>query len=154
MERIENISGVAQVAPPSPPYKLAAKSALDRSTTIRLGDVTLGSDEFVVMAGPCTVEGPEQMMATARGVRQHGAHVLRGGAYKPRSSPYSFQGLGEEGLKLLRDAKAESGLPIITEVMEPGTVDCPRSDVQTSRSCSSAGRDARSKNGSWRQSTS
>ncbi len=104
------------------PYKLAAREARVVNTSIRLGSVTLGGDDVVIMAGPCTVESREQMLETARGVRRHGAHVLRGGAFKPRSSPYSFQGLGEEGLRLLREAKDQSGLPVITEVMEPGTV--------------------------------
>ena len=102
---------------------LSALGAKSGRTTIRLGGVELGGDDFVVMAGPCTVESREQVIETARGVQRHGAHVLRGGAYKPRSSPYSFQGLGEEGLRLLREAHEESGLPVITEVMEPGAVE-------------------------------
>src|SRR5205823_5324337 len=105
------------------PYKLAAREARVAPTTIRLGDVTLGGDDFVIMAGPCTVETRQQVIETAQAVRRHGAHVLRGGAYKPRTSPYSCQGLGEEGLRLLMEAKEESGLPIITEVMEPGAVE-------------------------------
>ena len=102
---------------------LSALGAKSGRTTIRLGGVELGGDDFVVMAGPCTVESREQVIETARGVQRHGAHVLRGGAYKPRSSPHSFQGLGEEGLRLLREAHEESGLPVITEVMEPGAVE-------------------------------
>jgi 3-deoxy-7-phosphoheptulonate synthase len=104
------------------PYPLAARRFGQATTTIRLGDVVLGGDEVVVMAGPCTVENREQMLAAAGGVARHGAHVLRGGAYKPRSSPYSFQGLGEAGLRLLHEARERTGLPLITEVMEPGTV--------------------------------
>ena len=111
------------IATVSKPYKLAAREARPAPTTIRLGEATLGGDDFVIMAGPCTVESRDQVLETAIGVRQHGAHVLRGGAYKPRTSPYSFQGLGEEGLRLLQEARAESGLPVITEVMEPGTVE-------------------------------
>jgi 3-deoxy-7-phosphoheptulonate synthase len=122
LERMERVPGVEQVIPINKPYKLAARDFRATPTTIPLGDAVLGSDDVVIMAGPCTVESREQVVETARGVRAHGAHVLRGGAYKPRSSPYSFQGLGEEGLRLLRDAKEISGLPIITEVMEPGTV--------------------------------
>lgn len=106
----------------STPYKLTARSFRPYSTTIRVGGVTVGGEEVVIMAGPCTVESREQVVLTAEGVRRHGAHVLRGGAYKPRTSPYSFQGLGEEGLRLLREARQLSGLPVITEVMEPGTV--------------------------------
>jgi 3-deoxy-7-phosphoheptulonate synthase len=111
--------------------KLTAREARLLPTTIQLGDVVLGGGDVVIMAGPCTVESREQVIATARGVRAGGAHLLRGGAYKPRSSPYSFQGLGEEGLRLLSEARAESGLPVITEVMEPGTVElvCEYADV-------------------------
>ena len=104
------------------PYKLAAKSSGVTRTLVRVGDVEIGGDDVVVMAGPCTVETREQLFETALGVKAAGAHVLRGGAYKPRSSPYAFQGLGEDGLRLLAEAKALAGLPIITEVMEPGTV--------------------------------
>ncbi|MBI3973187.1 MAG: 3-deoxy-7-phosphoheptulonate synthase [Chloroflexi bacterium] len=131
LERMERMPGVDQVTPISKPYKLASKDFCAGPTTIQLGDAVLGSDDVVVMAGPCTVESREQVVETARGVRAHGAHVLRGGAYKPRSSPYSFQGLGPEGLRLLREAKEISGLPIITEVMEPGTVElvCEYADV-------------------------
>jgi 3-deoxy-7-phosphoheptulonate synthase len=104
------------------PYKLAARTSGVAGTTVRVGDVEIGGDDVVVMAGPCTVETREQLIETALGVKAAGAHVLRGGAYKPRSSPYAFQGLGEDGLRLLAEAKALSGLPVITEVMEPGTV--------------------------------
>jgi 3-deoxy-7-phosphoheptulonate synthase len=119
-----------QPLPDNKPYKLAARKA-SGATTIRLGNALLGSDDVVIMAGPCTVESREQVVLTAEGVRDLGAHVLRGGAYKPRSSPYSFQGLREEGLHLLQEAKAISGLPVITEVMEPGTVGlvCEYADV-------------------------
>lgn len=115
----------------NPPYKLAARSSRASSTMIDLGEVVLGGEDVVIMAGPCTVESRQQVIETARGVREHGGHVLRGGAYKPRSSPYSFQGLGEEGLRLLEEAKAISGLPIITEVMEPGTLElvCEYADI-------------------------
>jgi 3-deoxy-7-phosphoheptulonate synthase len=112
-----------ELATVTKPYKLAAKDARLTPTTIRVGNATLGGDDFVIMAGPCTVESREQVIETALGVAQHGAHVLRGGAYKPRTSPYAFQGLGEEGLRLLQEAKTVSGLPIVTEVMEPGTVE-------------------------------
>jgi 3-deoxy-7-phosphoheptulonate synthase len=131
LERMERLPGVEYVMPITKPYKLAAKEFRAAPTTIRLGDAVLGSDDFVVMAGPCTVESREQVLVTAEGVRRHGAHVLRGGAYKPRTSPYSFQGLGLEGLRLLREAKERCGLPIITEVMEPGAVElvCEYADV-------------------------
>ena len=104
------------------PYKLAARSSGVPRTTVRVGETEIGGDDVVVMAGPCTVETREQLLETALGVKAAGAHVLRGGAFKPRSSPYAFQGLGEEGLRLLAEAKALSGLPVITEVMEPGNV--------------------------------
>jgi 3-deoxy-7-phosphoheptulonate synthase len=104
------------------PYKLAAKTSGVPRTVVRVGDVEIGGDDVAIMAGPCTVETREQLLETALGVKAAGAHVLRGGAYKPRSSPYAFQGLGEEGLHLLAEARTLSGLPVITEVMEPGTV--------------------------------
>lgn len=122
VERLEHLPAAVGVTATSSPYALAGRRYAAEQTTIPLGDAVLGSDDFVIMAGPCTVESREQVVTTACGVRARGAHVLRGGAYKPRSSPYSFQGLGEEGLKLLREAHTISGLPVITEVMEPGTV--------------------------------
>jgi 3-deoxy-7-phosphoheptulonate synthase len=123
IDKILSMSGVDQCIPIEKPYKLAARDFQSEWTEIPLGQAVLGSQDITVMAGPCTVETREQLLTTARGVKAHGAHVLRGGAFKPRSSPYAFQGLGEDGLKLLDEARAISGLPIITEVMEPGTVD-------------------------------
>ena len=123
IDTVESMAGVEQAIPIEKPYKLAARDFQDATTEVRLGEATLGSNDVVIMAGPCTVETRDQLLATARGVKEHGGHVLRGGAYKPRSSPYSFQGLGEDGLKLLQEARELSGLPIITEVMEPGTLD-------------------------------
>ena len=90
---------------------------------IRVGDVTIGGDQLAVMAGPCSVESREQILETARAVKAAGGHILRGGAFKPRTLPYSFQGLGEEGLKILAEARSETGLPIITEVMSPEDVE-------------------------------
>ena len=90
---------------------------------IRVGNVTIGGDQLVVMAGPCSVESREQILETARAVKVAGGHILRGGAFKPRTLPYSFQGLGEEGLKILAEARSETGLPIITEVMTPEDVE-------------------------------
>jgi chorismate mutase/prephenate dehydratase len=98
-------------------YKLVDRAARPADTVIRVGDVLVGGDGFVVMAGPCSVESGEQISSCAKFVRDHGAHVLRGGVFKPRTSPYSFQGLGWEGLDLLVTAGRESGLPVITEVM-------------------------------------
>ena len=101
--------------------KLAARHG-DESTQITVGDVTIGDETIEVIAGPCSVESREQLMEAARGVKSHGASMLRGGAYKPRTLPYSFQGLGVEGLKLLAEARDETGLPVVTEVMTPRDV--------------------------------
>jgi chorismate mutase/prephenate dehydratase len=98
-------------------YRLVDRASRSADTIIRVGDVLVGGDGFVVMAGPCSVESAEQIGATARFVRDHGAHVLRGGVFKPRTSPYAFQGLGWDGLDLLTAAGRETGLPVITEVM-------------------------------------
>lgn len=97
--------------------KLASRTETSRDTVIDLDGVKIGGDKPVIMAGPCAVESREQLMETARAVRAAGATILRGGAYKPRTSPYSFQGLGEEGLKLLAEAREETGLRIVTEMM-------------------------------------
>jgi len=101
--------------------KLAVKNG-HGSVKIRVGNVTIGGDQLTVMAGPCSVESREQILETARAVKAAGGHILRGGAFKPRTLPYSFQGLGEEGLKILDEARQETGLPIITEVMSPEDV--------------------------------
>jgi 3-deoxy-7-phosphoheptulonate synthase len=98
-------------------YRLVDRASRPADTVIRVGDVLVGGDGFVVMAGPCSVESSEQIGATARFVRDHGAHVLRGGVFKPRTSPYAFQGLGWDGLDLLVAAGREAGLPVVTEVM-------------------------------------
>lgn len=104
-------------------FDLVARTGEQPRTVIRVGNAEIGSREFVVMAGPCAVESEAQMLATAEVVAEAGASILRGGAYKPRSSPYSFQGLGVEGLKILRKAREETGLAIVTEVMSPEDVD-------------------------------
>lgn len=107
----------------SRPYRLAYREARPSGTTVTVGDVTFGAGDVVVMAGPCAVENREQLLQTAREVRAAGARVLRGGAFKPRTSPYDFQGLGREALELLADARAETGLLIVTEVMDSSDVD-------------------------------
>jgi len=103
--------------------KLAVKNDDQPAIKVRVGDLLVGGETVIVMAGPCTVETDEQLMETAREVKEAGAHILRGGAFKPRTLPYSFQGLGEEGLKLLSRARDETGLPIVTEVMSPEDVE-------------------------------
>src|SRR6188474_728701 len=120
---IELMSGVQEIVRITQPYKLASRTFKPEDTIITIGDLRIGGDEVIVIAGPCSAESEEQVHATAAAVKRAGAKILRGGAFKPRSSPYSFQGMGEEGLRLLHEAKEHSGLPIITEVMEPGMVE-------------------------------
>jgi 3-deoxy-7-phosphoheptulonate synthase len=122
-DEMELMPGVSEVVVISKPYKLASREFHPEGTTVKVGSAVIGGPEPVVMAGPCSVEDEEQMVTTARAVKAAGATVLRGGAYKPRTSPYSFRGMGEDGLKLLDLAKQETGLPIITEVMSPVDVD-------------------------------
>ena len=121
--QIRILDGVEKVMPVLKPYKLASRDFHPENKIITADGVKIGSNEIVVMAGPCSVESKEQIIETAIAIKKSGAKILRGGAFKPRSSPYSFQGLGEEGLKLLKLAKEETGLPIITEVMDPRNVD-------------------------------
>lgn len=121
-EQIERWDGVSQTVPILKPFKLASRDFHPTNTIVKVGDVNIGGESVVVMAGPCAVEGREQTLETAHAIKEAGAKVLRGGVYKPRTSPYSFQGLGEEGLEILALAKQETGLPIITEVMEPQMV--------------------------------
>ena len=122
-DELELLSGVREVVPISRPYKLSSREFQPISTTVQVGESTIGGAEMVVMAGPCSVESEEQMLATARAVKAAGAKVLRGGAFKPRTSPYSFRGLGEEGLKYLASAREETGLPVITEVLDARDVE-------------------------------
>ena len=117
------VPGVAEVIPITKPYKVASREFHPENSIVMVGDVPVGGPDPVVMAGPCSVEDEEQMVSTAKAVKASGARILRGGAFKPRTSPYSFRGMGIDGLKLLNLAKQETGLPIITEVMTPGDVD-------------------------------
>ncbi len=110
------------VSAPSAPYRLASRAAYPEKTVVRVGEASIGTGRPVVIAGPCSVESESQIIESALAAREAGAQLLRGGAFKPRTSPYSFQGLGLEGLPLLARARAESGLPIVTEVMEPAMV--------------------------------
>ncbi|HEU5425158.1 MAG TPA: 3-deoxy-7-phosphoheptulonate synthase [Nitrolancea sp.] len=120
---LELAPGVDAVINGSTPYKLAARAARPQGTVVQVGSVAIGREAPVMIAGPCAVESREQTLRTAEAVARGGAVILRGGAYKPRSSPYSFQGLGEEGLRILAEARALTGLPVVTEVMEPGQVE-------------------------------
>src|SRR2546427_346950 len=115
---IEMLEGVHEVLRISEPYKLASRTFKPEGTIVNIGDVRIGGDEVIVMAGPCSAENEKQVCAAAAAVRRAGAKIFRGGAFKPRSSPYSFQGLGEEGLRLLRDAANAENLKLITEVMD------------------------------------
>ena len=119
---IEALAGVEKVVPILKPFKLASKE-FSAHTEVKVGHVTFGGEQIVVVAGPCAVEDEEQLLTTARRIKEAGAQILRGGAYKPRTSPYSFQGLEEEGLKLLQAAGAETGLPVVTEVVNPKDVE-------------------------------
>jgi 3-deoxy-7-phosphoheptulonate synthase len=117
LESLEATPGVERAVRISAPYKFVSKEFKKERTQMRVNGLEIGGDEFIVMAGPCSVESERQIMDTAEGVRKAGARILRGGAFKPRTSPYDFQGLELEGLKLLRKAKEATGLAIITEVM-------------------------------------
>lgn len=114
--------GVEKVVPILQPYKLASRTFQEEDTVIRVGDLKIGGDTVHVMAGPCAVESREQLLEAARIVKEAGATILRGGAFKPRTSPYSFQGLEEEGLRLLAEAREATGLLIVTEVMDARTL--------------------------------
>lgn len=118
-----SIPGVESVHRVTKPYKLASREFAAEGTRITMGDVQVGGDEIVVIAGPCSVEGRDMLERTAEAVSAGGARGLRGGAFKPRSSPYSFQGLGEEGLEILSEVRSRTGLPIVTEVMDTRRVE-------------------------------
>ena len=116
-DTFEVLDGVEKTVRIMKPYKYASRDFVPSSTSISVNGVSVGGEKIVVMAGPCSVESREQILETAHAVKEAGGSVLRGGAFKPRSSPYSFQGLGEEGLKYLAEAREQTGLPVITEVM-------------------------------------
>ena len=119
----ESLPGVSQAIPVTQPFKLVSREVRHEDTIITVAGRSIGASTFNVIAGPCAVESVEQTLSVAHRVKNAGAHFLRGGAYKPRTSPYSFQGLGVEGLKILARARAETGLPIITEALDTETVD-------------------------------
>jgi len=117
------LDGVDSVVRVSKPFKLASREVKEEDTIVKVGPLEIGNGRLVMMAGPCSVDTEENVMETARAVKAAGAHILRGGAFKPRSSPYAFRGHGEKGLKILSEARAETGLPIVTEVMDARDVD-------------------------------
>src|SRR3954466_1606153 len=123
LESLEATPGVESAVRISAPYKFVSREFRPQRSAIRINGLEIGGDEFIMMAGPCSVESEKQIMETAEGVAAAGARVLRGGAFKPRTSPYDFQGMAEEGLKLLRKAREATGLAIITEVMSDRDVD-------------------------------
>jgi 3-deoxy-7-phosphoheptulonate synthase len=118
----ETLDGVEKTVPILKPFKMASRDMHPQDTHVALNGTQIGGLQIVIMAGPCAVESRSQIIETAIAVKEAGAQVLRGGAYKPRTSPYSFQGLGEEGLELLAEAREATGLPIVTEVMSPDQV--------------------------------
>lgn len=120
---IELMDGVEKIIPIVESYKLASRTFKPESTVIQVGDIKVGDGNIVIMAGPCAVESREQLFESAMAVKKAGAQFLRGGAYKPRTSPYSFQGLEEEGLKMLHEAKQMTGLKIVTEVMDVHSIE-------------------------------
>ena len=123
IEHMKSADGVEDAFPILQPFKLVSREVKKQKTAIRIGNLSIGDGGFVVMAGPCSVEGREQLLSTAEHVAKQGAHMLRGGAYKPRTSPYEFQGMAEEGLKLLAEAREKTGLAVITEVLDSDDVE-------------------------------
>lgn len=119
---LEGLPGVLQVIRVSKPYKLASRETKPENSVIDVAGVKIGGGNIVICAGPCAVESRDQTVRIAKIVADKGAHLLRGGAYKPRTSPYAFQGLGEKGLEILAEAREITGLPVVTEVVDPGTV--------------------------------
>ncbi len=120
---LENLPGVAEIIRVSAPYKLVSREAKRENTVVSVGGVPVGGPALTIVAGPCAIESETQAMEVACAVRRAGAHLYRGGAFKPRTSPYSFQGLGLEGLRILSKVRAETGLPIVTEVLDTETAE-------------------------------
>lgn len=119
---LEAVPGVETVMPVLKPYKLASRESKRENTVVKAGTLTVGGPALAIIAGPCTVENQAMLLQTARGIKKAGAHGLRGGAFKPRSSPYAFQGLKNAGLKLLAETRRATGVPIVTEVLDPRDV--------------------------------
>ncbi|HEX9693572.1 MAG TPA: 3-deoxy-7-phosphoheptulonate synthase [Actinomycetota bacterium] len=120
---LDNFPGVDHLIQVGKPYKMVARALHPQPTTVKVGPAAVGRETFTIIAGPCAVESEGQALAAARGAKVAGATILRGGAYKPRTSPYSFQGLGERGLEILARCREDTGLPVVTEVMEPRDVE-------------------------------
>jgi 3-deoxy-7-phosphoheptulonate synthase len=123
LKAVEYLPGVEKIVPILKPYKLASREAKEENTIVRIDNLEIGGPEFIVMAGPCSIESEEQLMESVRVVKKGGAHILRGGAFKPRTSPYSFHGLEREGLKLLKKISEDMGIPVVTEVMNTTDVE-------------------------------
>lgn len=123
LESIEAMDGVEKVVPILQPFKLASREFQNAASEVKVANVIFGGSKLVIIAGPCAVESEEQMLQTAKAVKQAGATMLRGGAFKPRTSPYAFQGLEEEGLKILKKVSQEVGIPFVTEVVNPMEVE-------------------------------
>ena len=121
-EQFVRLAGVDRIVPISRPFKIASREFIQEDSVFPIDGITIGGQDLVIIAGPCSVEDRGQLLEVAHAVREAGARALRGGAYKPRTSPYAFQGLGEEGLELLAEAREATGLPIVTEVMSPELV--------------------------------
>jgi 3-deoxy-7-phosphoheptulonate synthase len=119
IDKFESLDGVERVTLISEPYKLSSRNYHPENTVVQVGEASFGGPGIVVIAGPCSVESREQVLETAHAVKAAGAQLLRGGAFKPRTSPYSFQGLGTEALEYMAEARAETGLPIVTEILDP-----------------------------------
>ncbi|OGO15976.1 MAG: 3-deoxy-7-phosphoheptulonate synthase [Chloroflexi bacterium RBG_16_48_8] len=122
LDQVLRQPGVDRIVPITRPYKLASREFNALDSVFQVGGIAVGAGNVIIIAGPCAVEDRFQLLETAHAVRQAGAHLLRGGAFKPRTSPYAFQGMGEEGLELLAEARQATGMPIVTEVMEPEKV--------------------------------
>jgi 3-deoxy-7-phosphoheptulonate synthase len=123
IRKIKILDGVTDVYRVTVPFKMASRNFKEENTVIKIGNVEIGTDEIVLMAGPCAIESEDQIFRLAKVVAESGSKILRGGAFKPRSSPYSFQGMGEEGLKIMRAAADEYGLMVVTEVMQIHQID-------------------------------
>ena len=122
-EAFSHLPGIQEIVQVTKPFKLASREFQPRDTVVDVAGIPVGGDGVVVMAGPCSVEGEDMLLETARFVAAHGARILRGGAFKPRTSPYSFQGLGRSGLQMLATARSETGLRVVSEVVSPADVD-------------------------------